>query len=309
MSEIELPKLHSENLLAIYDVALDIEQERQLNAGRIAIPIMRQIIRFSQLMPADTIGMRDRYCELRWKAAKLLERAGVVRGVVPLEGGHRWESHIELDPDSSKFPDFLQAVETEYSRRRGAKPAPNERNATASGGTKVFVIHGRDSRLRNGMFTFLRSIGLEPIEWIEAVMLTGKSAPYIGEVLNSAFSHAQSVVVMLTGDDEARLRTELREVREPSYETELTPQARPNVLFEAGMAMAYNPDRTVLVEFGQLRPFSDIGGRHTVKMDGSTEKRQELAGRLQKAGCAVKMTGTDWHRAGDLAPLPSSPSR
>ena len=68
------------------------------------------------------------------------------------------------------------------------------------------------------------------------------------------------------------------------------------------MAMDHNPDRTVLVEFGHLRPFSDIAGRHSVKMDGSTEKRQELAARLEKAGCAVKLTGTDWHKAGDLKP-------
>jgi hypothetical protein len=109
MAEIKLQELHTENLLAILDVLLDIQQESQLNPDRIAIPIMRQIIRFSQLMPADSI-----------------------------------------------------------------------------------------------------------------------------------------------------------------------------------------------VEFGHLRPFSDIAGRHSVKMDGSTEKRQELAARLQKAGYAVKLTGTDWHRAGDL---------
>jgi predicted nucleotide-binding protein len=109
-------------------------------------------------------------------------------------------------------------------------------------------------------------------------------------------------VVVLSGDDEARLRVELRQEVEPGHETELTPQARPNVLFEAGMAMAHNPDRTVIVEFGNLRPFSDVGGRHTIRMDGSSEKRQELATRLQNAGCTVKMAGTDWHTAGDPRP-------
>jgi len=120
--------------------------------------------------------------------------------------------------------------------------------------------------------------------------------------LDAAFSNAQAVVVLLTGDDEAQMRPDLRKTGDPSYELVLTPQARPNVLFEAGMAMAYSPERTVLVEFGNLRPFSDVAGRHTVRMDGSTEKRQELAIRLEKAGCPVKTTGTDWHRAGDLRP-------
>jgi predicted nucleotide-binding protein len=300
MSEIKIEELHSENLLAIYDVVLDIEQERQLKVGRIAFPLMRQIIRFGQLMPADSIGMRDHYCESRWKAVKFLERIDVVHNVNMLEGNHRWQNYIELDPNPSEFPEFFKAVGTEYSRRSGAQPATRSESAAVSGGTKVFVIHGRDLRLRDGMFAFLRSISLDPIEWIEAVTLTGKSAPYIGEILDAAFSNAQAVVVMLTGDDQARLRTELRGASEPAHETELTPQARPNVLFEAGMAMAYNPDRTVLVEFGHLRPFSDVAGRHSVKMDGSTEKRQDLAVRLQKAGCAVKLTGTDWHKAGDL---------
>ncbi|HWW17188.1 MAG TPA: nucleotide-binding protein [Candidatus Saccharimonadales bacterium] len=304
MAEIKLNELHSDNLLAIYDVLLDIEQERQLNPDLIAIPIMRQIIRFKQLMPADSIGLRDKYCESRWKAVKFLERVGVVHDVNPLEGNHRWETHIELQPNSTEFPKFYEAVQTEYSRRAGAKPAGRVEEVMADAATKVFVIHGRDLRLRDGMFTFLRSISLEPIEWIEAVNLTGKSAPYVGEVLDAAFSKAQAVVVMLTGDDEARLRAQFRKVGEPAHETELTPQARPNVLFEAGMAMARNPERTVLVEFGHLRPFSDIGGRHTVRMDNSTEKRQELALRLQKAGCTVSLAGTDWHTAGDLKPTP-----
>jgi predicted nucleotide-binding protein len=302
MERPKLQDLHAQNLLAIYDIVLDIEEERQLNPDLLTIPIMRQLIRFSQLLPVDSIGTRDTYCEARWKAVKFLERIRVIHSVNPQEGGHRWETRIELIPDPSEFPVFYREVEAEYARRSGPKRAARAANVANTGGTRVFVVHGRDLRLRDGMFTFLRSIGLEPIEWIEAVALTGKSSPYIGEVLDAAFANAQAIVVMLTGDDEARLRPELRQAKEPSYETEMTPQARPNVLFEGGMAMDHNPDRTVLVEFGHLRPFSDIAGRHSVKMDGSTEKRQELAARLEKAGCAVKLTGTDWHKAGDLKP-------
>jgi hypothetical protein len=43
----------------------------------------------------------------------------------------------------------------------------------------VFVIHGRNERLRVGMFDFLRSLDLKPLEWTEAVKLTGKGSPYI----------------------------------------------------------------------------------------------------------------------------------
>ncbi|WP_290471296.1 hypothetical protein [Leifsonia sp. 71-9] len=39
---------------------------------------------------------------------------------------------------------------------------------------KVFVVHGRNAAARDSMFTFLRSLGLKPIEWDQAIALTGK---------------------------------------------------------------------------------------------------------------------------------------
>src|SRR5215468_9339290 len=66
---------------------------------------------------------------------------------------------------------------------------------------KVFVVHGRNRKARTAMFTFLRAIGLAPIEWSEAVKLTGEASPYIGNVLDAAFNAAQAVVVLLTPDD------------------------------------------------------------------------------------------------------------
>ena len=45
------------------------------------------------------------------------------------------------------------------------------------------------------MMDFLRPIDLRPIEWTEAVQMTGEAAPFIGQVLDAAFSAAQAVVV------------------------------------------------------------------------------------------------------------------
>lgn len=303
MAQLNFQDLHEENLLSLYDVVLDIDQERQLSSDRLSIPLMRTVVRFPALFPGDSIGTRDRYCELRWKAIKFLERLGVINNVRYVEGNHRWFSNVEMDPNGNHFPEFFRGIEGEYFRRN---EATKDRNpiVKSTNERKVFVVHGRDLRIRDGMFTFLRTLGLEPIEWSEAVALTGKAAPYIGQILQVAFSHAQAIVVLLTGDDEARLREQFRAANEVAYETDLTPQARPNVLFEAGMAMSFNPERTVLVEFGPLRPFSDVAGRHAVKMNGSSERRQELAQRLQQAGCPVNMNGTDWHSSGDLDPRP-----
>jgi len=170
---------------------------------------------------------------------------------------------------------------------------------------KVFVVHGRNENARRSMFDFLRTIGLEPIEWTQALKLTGKPSPYIGEVLDSAFTAAQAVVVVLTGDDGAKLRDEYIKQDDPEYEKVLTPQARPNVLFEAGMAFGRCPERTLLVALGKLRPFSDIAGRHLMKLDNSTQKRQELAMKLETAGCEVDLTGTDWHSVGNFEVSPT----
>ena len=165
---------------------------------------------------------------------------------------------------------------------------------------KIFVVHGRDTFARDELFKYLRAIDLHPIEWSEAVRMTGKSNPHIWDILTKAFSEAHAILVLLTPDDEARLREDLRSEGEPAHEIELCGQARANVLFEAGMAMGRSEDRTVLVELGALRPFSDIAGRHTIRLDNTSQRRQELAQRLQAAGCPVNLEGTDWHTVGNF---------
>jgi predicted nucleotide-binding protein len=164
----------------------------------------------------------------------------------------------------------------------------------------VFVVHGRNLDARNSLFRFLRSIGLRPVEWSQAIQLTGKASPFIGDVLDVAFSVAQAIVVLMTPDDEARLRESFRSKNDPPQEAQLTGQARPNVLFEAGMAMGRNPDRTIIVELGTLRPFSDIAGRHIVRLNNDSASRHELAQRLETAGCAVDLSGRDWHTEGNF---------
>lgn len=163
---------------------------------------------------------------------------------------------------------------------------------------RVFVVHGRNENIRRGMFAFLRSIGLEPIEWTQAVAMTGAAAPYVGEVLDTALSNAQAIIVLMTPDDEAKLLDQYLSEDDPAHDRELTPQARANVLFEAGLALGRAPERTILVEIGILRPFSDIGGRHVIRLDDSTQRRQSLANRLNTAGCEVDISGTDWHTEG-----------
>jgi predicted nucleotide-binding protein len=169
----------------------------------------------------------------------------------------------------------------------------------------VFVVHGRNADARQAMFDFLGAIGLRPIEWSQARELTGEPNPYISKILDAAFSAAQAIIVLFTPDEIVRLRPEYADgVSDP----ELSPgtQARPNVLFEAGMAMGRNANRTVLVELGQLRSFSDIMGRHALRMSGETSQRLELAQRLKSAGCEVDLSGQNWLHSGNFV-IPGDP--
>lgn len=180
---------------------------------------------------------------------------------------------------------------------------PNNKEVEVLGpnNRKVFVVHGRNEKIKNSVFNLLRSIGVEPIEWGEAKRLTRKATPFIGEVLSVAFSHAQAIIVLFTPDDVAKLQEEYASDSEPEYELQLTPQARPNVIFEAGMAFGYCEDRTIMIEFGKLRPFSDISGRHVLRFKGSPEDRVSLIDALRVSGVEVNIEGkTDWLTVGDF---------
>lgn len=188
------------------------------------------------------------------------------------------------------------------TKKVGAKRAPAKAaRRTATNPKKVFVVHGRDEARRKAMFAFLRSIGLNPIEWSKGVKDTGSASPYNGEVVDGMLSQAVAVVVLLTPDDLAYLRADLIKPSDDDFESKATPQARPNVLFEAGMAFGYRPDHTIIVQFGKLRPFSDIAGRNIIHMDDSAKQRSELANRLGNAGADVDTSGTDWYTEGDFS--------
>ena len=106
--------------------------------------------------------------------------------------------------------------------------------------------------------------------------------------------------MLLTPDEEARLRQELRRPGDDERQGEFWFQPRANVLFEAGMALGRQPARTILVEVGRTRPFSDVAGRYVIHLDDSLARRQELAGRLKLAGCEVDLSGADWHVEGQF---------
>jgi predicted nucleotide-binding protein len=210
------------------------------------------------------------------------------------------EFHRMLERHLNKIKSIIERLELfDEDSSTSVTVLPEEAEA-AIDKKVVFVVHGRDENLRKAMFEFLRAIDLRPLEWTQVMKKTSQGAPYVGDVLDVAFGQAQAVVVLLNGDDEVRLQKKLWKENESENETKLMPQARPNVLFEAGMAIGRSAKRTILVQIGELRPWSDIGGRHITHLNNTPEKRHELVQKLKSAGCEVDDSGKDWLTTGDF---------
>lgn len=162
----------------------------------------------------------------------------------------------------------------------------------------VFVVHGRNERLKRDLFSFLRAVGITPLEWEEAVSLTNKGTPTTLEVITAGMNHSSGIVILFTGDDYVKLRDELCK---PGEKNEFEYQPRPNVLFEAGMAMALFPNSCLLVRVGELREISDLSGVNYVNLSNNSVDRQAFVTRLNTIGLSPNCFGGDWLSIGDFS--------
>jgi predicted nucleotide-binding protein len=170
---------------------------------------------------------------------------------------------------------------------------------------RVFVVHGRDGVLTERIEDLLRCVKLEPLEWETLVGASGSTAPYLGQLVARAPHLAQATLVLLSPDDIVELHPDLIQDNDLPHEQARAGQARPNVLFELGLAMMAYPDRTIVVEVGQMRPIADLGGLNVIRFDGSAVAIKKLLERLKQAGCPVEDSGTAWLSPGRFAGLPA----
>jgi predicted nucleotide-binding protein len=159
------------------------------------------------------------------------------------------------------------------------------------------------------MFDFLRALGLAPYEWQHALDQAKGNNPYVGDVIDEVMDQAQAVVVMFSPDDLVHLKENLWKPDDGPNERKPQGQARPNVLFEAGLAMGRHPLKTVLVRVGRVKAFSDVGGRHIASLGEDFDSRNDFANRLQKAGCPVNRIGNDWAKTGVFEPTESKAAK
>lgn len=249
----------------------------------------------------------DLYLTRRLATLSLARDAGVAIGkfatdeeMATLRGIER-QAVPEADASpSTAGPRALPARTVQRLERTTARENPRRRPKPKDP-RKVVVVYGRDTKLRDALYAFLRAIGLDPIEWGQGMNATGKPTPSIPQTLDAMFREGAAVVVLLSPDDLVVLAPRLRRPKESKKETTRLGQARPNVFFEAGLAFGIYPDATVLVSVGEVKPFSDVDGLHITRIDGGIQKRWELVGKLRRAGAKVDVEGKDmWMTAGDF---------
>lgn len=186
----------------------------------------------------------------------------------------------------------------------GYPAGETDQQAAAELARRVFIVHGRDGQLAGRFRDLLSAADLRPLEWETLVEANGSAAPYLGQLVAEAPHLAQATLVLLSPDDVVQLHADLYQDNDLPHERVRAAQARPNVLFELGLALMAYPDRTVVVEVGRMRPVADLAGLNVIRFDGSAPAIKKVLDRLRTAGCPVDYSGA-WLDAARFAGLPA----
>lgn len=172
---------------------------------------------------------------------------------------------------------------------------------------RVFIIYGRNSKAYESIVQFVHALGLVPKSFAETRSELG-GAPYIVDVVSKGMDAAQATIALFSPDEISFLRPELSSTTDSEAEMQRW-QSRPNVLFEAGMALAMDRNRTIPVTMGTVEMPSDLGGVHLIRMDNKPHSRSLLKDALKAAGCDINEATKWWDSsvAGDFEACVSAP--
>ena len=162
----------------------------------------------------------------------------------------------------------------------------------------VFVVYGRNEKYTKSVFDFLRSLDLRPLEWERVVEMTGKGAPETFEIVKKGIENSNGVIILYTGDEEARL---LKELAKEGEVINKVLQPRQNVVFEAGYAMAVSPNKTIILKIGKVNISSDLKGLNYIELNDSIESRRNFKNRLKTIGLPIDEYTGEWETAGDFS--------
>ncbi|MFC5931619.1 hypothetical protein D6T64_05275 [Cryobacterium melibiosiphilum] len=189
--------------------------------------------------------------------------------------------------------------ERQFKRPGTSAPMPPEPHAPETQRT-VFVVRGRDQAAYDALASLLIALDLRIVTWDDAARACGGGTPHTLDIVRAGIRSATAVVVLMTPDDLGRVQPDFHQSNDDAREAKESGQARQNVVFEAGWAMALDQDHVVLVKVGNVRSLSDIDGLNYVNLRGDISSRRQLIGRLKSCGLAVNDNGEVWRTIGSF---------
>lgn len=88
---------------------MDVQSELNLSQKVANIPLFRNPIRFGELYPGQSVGVRDAYCDLRFKAADHLTKTGVFKSS-RLPDARGWDSRLLIEADKAFVDMAVEAL-------------------------------------------------------------------------------------------------------------------------------------------------------------------------------------------------------
>ena len=194
-----IEEMDNYNFLGIYDVILDIKTEMNISPDRIIIPLLQNRVKFTQLFPIDSIGTRDKYCELRLEATEFLKKNNIIKDLKLIKGFHRWESKLEIKLEKEIFEDVLNKMNVEYKKRiaRGNEQRPDTLN-TFWDLLHPKIVEVSKSRFETNHFADSVEAAFKEVNNIVKVIVKQKtSQEYDGaDLMNKAFSLQNPIIVL-----------------------------------------------------------------------------------------------------------------
>jgi Predicted nucleotide-binding protein containing TIR -like domain len=151
--------------------------------------------------------------------------------------------HFDRDigrPTTQSTPSTATGEPERQFRRPGTSAPATAAPSVASSRRYVFVVRGRDNNAYDALSALLGSLDLRIVTWEDAARGVGGGSPQTLDIVRSGIEMADGVVVLMTPDDLGQVKPEFLGHRDDPREAKATGQARQNVVFEAGWAMALN---------------------------------------------------------------------
>lgn len=149
---------------------------------------------------------------------------------------------------------------------------------------RVFVIHGRNAMASRAIFSFLRSLRVEPVEWSNLVARTASPSPNILDVLRSAIESSSAIIALLAPESASGQPASRESPGQPSS----------NVLIELGLALGVAPSKTIVATVGNVTVPSDLAGAPVIRLSNAASSRDALRTRLRLLGCEPVEGTLDW---------------